>query len=77
MDNWTIEQLVRRAESAENELQVAHDSIERDLFNAFLAGYDAGHDDAKDDNYATTPILRETFRRMRSYYNLPLDDGEV
>jgi hypothetical protein len=45
---------------------------DHDLFNAFLAGYDEGQDDAKHDYYAVKPFLRLRLARVRSDYGIPL-----
>lgn len=41
---------------------------ENDLFQAFLAGYDYGQDDAKDEFYSSKPFLRLAWERERKYY---------
>jgi hypothetical protein len=46
---------------------------ENDLFRAFLAGYDHGHEEAKDDCYSTKPFLRMAWERTRSDY---LDEND-
>lgn len=50
---------------------------EDDLFQAFLAGYDNGQEEAKDDAYSTKPFLRMTWERERKYYLEEEDDDDA